>query len=45
MNLEIKKEDAQKILDYLVQRPFVEVNELVSILVNLKSIDEGEEKC
>jgi hypothetical protein len=36
----IKKDDAQKILDYLIQKPFVEVHGLVKILTTLKDVVE-----
>ena len=36
MKLVIEKEQAQKILDYLVTKPFAEVHQLIPILVGLK---------
>lgn len=40
MELKIKSEDAQKILDYLVQAPYGQVHELVKILVALEEIKD-----
>lgn len=37
----IKQSDVQKVIDYLVKRPYVEVHQLIPILFNLK---EGIEK-
>jgi hypothetical protein len=37
MKMSIDQEDAQKILNYLAARPYVEVAELVPILLNLKA--------
>ena len=38
--LKIKQDDAQKILNYLAARPYVEVAELVPILIGLELIEK-----
>lgn len=42
MELTIKSEDAQKILDYLVQHPYSQVHELVKILMSLETVKEDQ---
>jgi hypothetical protein len=40
MNFEISKESLQKVADYLVTRPWHEVNTIIGLLANLKPIAE-----
>jgi hypothetical protein len=39
----IENEDAQKLLNYLVERPYKEVHDLVRILMNLKPTEESQQ--
>lgn len=40
--LVISEEEAQKILNYLVSKPYQEVHELISIMLKLPRVDEGK---
>lgn len=40
--LAISEEEAQKILNYLVAKPYQEVHELVSVMLKLPRVDEGK---
>ena len=42
MKYEISQEDLQKILDYLQQKPYHEVYELINIIIN--TVNNEEEK-
>lgn len=43
MNYQISKELLQKLLDYLVLKPYVETYKLVEAIQNLKSVENKDE--